>query len=64
MILHSAFGIQHSALESDLTRSTSLSLKGPPLPPSEESGDLRPLALFFGLAAFLLILLRLLVHKR
>ena len=45
--------------ESDLTRATSLSIKGPPLPPSEESGDLRPLALFFGLAAFLLILLRL-----
>ncbi|MBQ6102869.1 MAG: hypothetical protein IJL06_04275, partial [Kiritimatiellae bacterium] len=46
--------------ESDLSSCATLSLSGPPLPPSEESGDLRPLALFFGLAAFLLILLRLL----
>ena len=50
--------------ESDLTRATSLSLKGPALPPSESSGDLRPLALFFGLAAFVLILLRLALPKR
>ena len=41
-----------------------LSLSGPPLPPTEDSGDLRPLALFFGLAAFVLILLRLALPKR
>ena len=41
--------------ESDLTACTTLSLAGPPLPPSEDTGDLRPLALFFGLAAFALL---------
>ncbi len=50
--------------ESDLTACATLSLAGPPLPPSEDSGDLRPLALFFGLAAFVLILLRLALPKR
>ena len=45
--------------ESDLTSCATLSLAGPPLPPSEDTGDLRPLALFFGLAAFALLLLRL-----
>ncbi|MBQ3810879.1 MAG: hypothetical protein II839_08700, partial [Kiritimatiellae bacterium] len=45
--------------ESDLSSCATLTLAGPPLPPSESSGDLRPLALFFGLAAFLLLLLRL-----
>ena len=61
---HSAFSIQHSAFESDLSSCATLSLSGPPLPPSESSGDLRPLALFFGLAAFLLILLRFALPKR
>ena len=61
---HSAFSIQHSAFESDLSSCATLSLSGPPLPPSESSGDLRPLALFFGLAAFVLILLRLAIQKR
>ena len=61
---HSAFSIQHSAFESDLSSCATLSLSGPPLPPSESSGDLRPLALFFGLAAFLLVLLRLAIQKR
>ena len=50
--------------ESDLSTCATLSLSGPPLPPSEDSGDLRPLALFFGLAAFVLILLRLAIQKR
>ena len=50
--------------ESDLSTCATLSLSGPPLPPSETSGDLRPLALFFGLAAFVLILLRLAIQKR
>ena len=50
--------------ESDLTQSTTLTLAGPPLPPSEDTGDLRPLALFFGLAAFALLLLRLALPAR
>ena len=50
--------------ESDLSSCATLSLSGPPLPPSESSGDLRPLAIFFGLAAFLLILVRLSIQKR
>ena len=50
--------------ESDLTSCATLSLSGPTLPPSDERGDLRPLALFFGLAAFLLILVRLSIQKR
>ena len=61
---HSSFIIHHSSLESDLSSCATLSLSGPPLPPSESSGDLRPLALFFGLAAFALILLRLAIQKR
>ena len=50
--------------ESDLSSCAALSLAGPPLPPSEDTGDLRPLALFFGLAAFVLILLRLALPAR
>ena len=50
--------------ESDLTSCATLSLAGPPLPPSEDTGDLRPLALFFGLAAFALLLLRLALPAR
>ena len=56
---HSAF-----SSESDLSSCAALSLAGPPLPPSEDSGDLRPLALFFGLAAFVLVLLRLAIGVR
>ena len=63
---HSSFSIHHSAFtsESDLSSCATLSLAGPPLPPSEDSGDLRPLALFFGLAAFVLVLLRLALGAR
>ena len=50
--------------ESDLSSCATLSLSGPANPPSEERGDLRPLALFFGLAAFVLILLRLCLGAR